>query len=64
MKLSKEGADGIVKFQGPKGQKKAKLGYFATFWQFSQKKRCDNFYLFCMQLLGDDIDQLSRNGFY
>ena len=40
---------------------KVKSGYFATFWQFSQK-RSDNFSLFCMQQ-GDDIDQLSRDEF-
>ena len=45
------------------GQKNVKVGYFATFWQFSQK-RSDHFSLFlCIQLLGDDIDQLSRDGF-
>ena len=48
MKLPKEeGADGLPKdgfdwitlkviFKGLEGQKRVKLGYFATFWQFSQ----------------------------
>ena len=27
------------------------------------KKRSDNFFMFCIYLLGDDIDQLSRDGF-
>ena len=52
-----------VNFQGSKGQKGVKFGYFATFWQFSQNWS-DNFSLFFfIHLLGDDIDQLSRDGF-
>ena len=42
---------------------KVKFGCFATFCNFL-KKRFDNFFIFCTQLLGDDIDQLSRNGFH
>ena len=42
--------------------KEVKFCYFATFCQFSQK-RSDNFFIFDIQLLGDDIDQLSRDRF-
>ena len=75
MKLPKEGADGLpedgfdwitlkVSLQGLKGPKKVKFCCFATFCQFSQK-RFDNFSLFfCTQLLGDDIDKLSRDGLH
>ena len=52
-----------VIFQGPKGQKKVKLGCFATFCQFSQKNGMINVFIFCVQFLGDDIDQLSIYGF-
>ena len=74
MKLPKVGTDGLPKdgfdwialkifFQGLKGQKKVKFGYFSTFWQFS-KKLSGNFSLFfCIQLLDDNIDQLSTDGF-
>ena len=46
-------------FSRLEGQKNVKLGYFATFWQFAQE-RSDNFFI---QLLGDDIDPLSRDRF-
>ena len=51
-------------FVKDRSQKKIKCWYFATLWQFSQKMS-DNFSLsfFCIQLLGDDINQLSRDGF-
>ena len=38
-----------------------KFGYFASFWQSSQKLS-DNLY-FLMKILGDDIDQPSWDGF-
>ena len=73
MKLPKESTDGLprdgfdcitdtVIFRGLEGQKKVIFGYFSTFWQFSLT-RSDNFSLFyfCIQLLGDDINQLSRD---
>ena len=44
--LPKEGFDWIIlKFilKGPKGPKKVKLGYFATFWKLSQNMS-DNFF--------------------
>ena len=75
MQLPKEGAVGLPKdgfdwitlkviFLGPKGPQMSNLTVFATFCQFSQK-RVDHFsYLFCTQLLGDDIDKLSREEFY
>ena len=45
-----------VIFQGLKRKK-------GQIWQFP-KKWSDNFVMYCIQLLGDDIDQLSRDGFY
>ena len=74
MKRPKEGADGLPKdgsdwitlkviVQGSNGQKMVKFWYFVTFWQFSQNWSENFFFIFCMQLLGDDIDQLSRDEF-
>ena len=62
--LTKEGVDLIalkVNFQGSKGQKNVKLGYFATLWQFYQTRR-DNASLYCVYSCLGMI--LSRNGFY
>ena len=48
-----------VIFKDLKGQKKVNFGCFATFCRFSQIF----YFIFCIQLFGDDIDQLSRDGF-
>ena len=42
---------------------KVKFGYFATFWQFSQKRSDKLLFLVYIQLLWDDIYQLSGDGF-
>ena len=62
--LSKDGFDRIalkVILKGPKGPKRVKLSCFATFFANFLKSgliKC----ISCIQLLGDDIDQLSRDG--
>ena len=48
-------------FQDLKGQKKLKFEYFATFCQFSQNRPDKISLCFCIQLLGDAIDQLPRD---
>ena len=67
MKLPKEATNELAKygfywialkviFQDPKGPKK--IGCFATFRQFSQK-RSDDFLRLCIHLFADDRDQLT-----
>ena len=43
--------------------KNVKFGCFATFCQFSKKKTIACFCIYCMYILGDDIDLLSRDRF-
>ena len=53
--LPKDGFDWItlkVICQGPNGPKKVKLGYFATFWKFSQKVSDNFFFIFVYSFLG------------
>ena len=74
MQLPKEGADGLptdgfdgitlkVIFQGPKGPKGPKRSNFADLLHFANLLK-NGLITFFTQLLGDDIDQLSRYGFH
>ena len=73
MKLPKERADGLPKdgfdwitpkVMFPKSPKKVKFGCLATFANFLKNGLITFLYFFCTQLLGDDIDQLPRDGFH
>ena len=62
MKLHRYVKAGFVSsliFQG--SRRKIKFGYFATFWQFSQKRYNNLFiYFICSQRLGADIDPTEK----
>ena len=63
--LSKYGFDWItlkVNLQGYKAPKGSNLAVLLLFAHFL-KNGLITFFIFCIQLLGDDIDQLSRDGF-
>ena len=73
MKLRKVGTNELSKYrfgsialmvtlEAPKGLKRVQFGCFYTFCQFL-KNGIITLFCFYIQLLGDDIDQLSRDGF-
>ena len=51
-------------FKVRKVKKKSNLAVLLLFANFLKNGLITFLYIFCTQLLGDDIDQLSRDGFH